>query len=208
MQKGFALTANFSEFCMSQARIIGPEFVTLEKSICSAWQPASPFAEHRRDDQPHFTHKCMLLLVKDANSRTSYSDIFFWQHGHPAATSRVVTSKLSHKSHQLVPCWSRGWCNGLRDKKFNTAISGSLRLSPLSRGCIDKTNELRFSESAQMCSAKQQCEAQRAKRTARDANSSAWLLWKQALWVVRNGCRHHLNVVMITQYTSSVCAWY
>lgn len=77
MQKGFALTANFSEFCMSQARIIGPEFVTLEKSICSAWQPASPFAEHRRDDQPHFTHKCMLLLVKDANSRTSYSDNFF-----------------------------------------------------------------------------------------------------------------------------------
>jgi len=33
MQKGFALTANFSEFCMSQARITGPEFAIPEKSM-------------------------------------------------------------------------------------------------------------------------------------------------------------------------------
>lgn len=77
MQKGFALTANFSEFCMSQARIIGPEFAIPEKSICAAWQPVSPSEEHRMDDQPHFTHKCMLLLGKDANYNTSYSSNIF-----------------------------------------------------------------------------------------------------------------------------------
>lgn len=119
--------------------------------------------------------------------------VSFLQQGHLTATSAVVTSKTLHKGHQLgmaaVPCQPRAWCNDSRDERFDTPTPGSFRLSPLSRGCIDKTNELRFSESAQMCHAKKQLEAQRAKFAAKDTNDSAWLLWKQLLWVVRNGCR-------------------
>lgn len=118
---------------------------------------------------------------------------------------QIITQKPS-----ACPLLIQGLVQWFGDKRFNTSISGSIRLSPLSRGCIDETNELRFSESAQMCSAKQQREAQRAKCTAKDANSSAWLLRKQALWVVRNGHRHHWTRwwQKITQCTLSVCAWY
>lgn len=117
------------------------------------------------------------------------------------------------KDHQLgtaaVPCQPRARCNDLRDKRFDTPTPGSLWLGPLSHRGIDKTNDPRFSESAQMRYAKKQLEAQRAKFAAKDTNDSAWLLWKQLLWVVRNGCRHcrAWQWWKITQYTPTVCAW-
>lgn len=138
----------------------------------------------------------------------------FLQHGRLTAMSTVVTSKSLHKGHQLgmaaVRCQPRAQCNDSRDERFDIPTAGSLRLSPLSRGCIDKTDELRFSESAQMRYAKKQLEAQRAKFTAKDTHDSAWLLWKQLLWMVRNGFRHRRawQWWKIIQYAPSVCAWY
>lgn len=115
---------------------------------------------------------CGLLLTAPAVS--------FLQHRYLTATSAAVTSKSLHKGHQLgmaaVPCQPRARCNHSRDETFDTPTPGSLRLSPLSRGCINKTNDLRVSESAQMRYAKKQVEAQRAKFAAKDTNDSAWLL--------------------------------
>jgi len=102
------------------------------------------------------------------------------QDGHLTATSAAVTSTSLHKGHRLgmaaVPCQPRARCNDLRDERFDTPTPGSLQLGPLSRGCINTTNDPRFSESAQMCYAEKQLEAQRAKFAAKDTNDSAWLL--------------------------------
>lgn len=66
----------------------------------------------------------------------------FLQHGRLTAMSTVVTSKSLHKGHQLgmaaVRCQPRAQCNDSRDERFDIPTAGSLRLSPLSRGCIDK----------------------------------------------------------------------
>lgn len=106
--------------------------------------------------------------------------VSFPQHGHPAAPSAVMTSKSPHKGHWLgmaaVPCQPRARHNDSRDKRVNISTPGSLPLSPLSRGCVDKTNDPRPSESAQMHYAKKQLEAQRAKFAAKDTNDSDWLL--------------------------------
>lgn len=126
----------------------------------------------------------------------------------------VMTSKPLHKGHHLwmaaVPCQPRARHNDSRDKRFDIPTPGLLPLRPLSHGCVDKTNDPRLSESTQMHQAKNQLEAQRAKFAAKDTNDSVWLLWKQLLWVERNGCRHHRawQWWQITQHASSVCAWY
>lgn len=67
MRKGFAPAVNFSEFCMSEARIIGPEFIMPSQK--TVLQAVSLSAGQRKEDQPHFSHRHMLLLAWRARSR-------------------------------------------------------------------------------------------------------------------------------------------
>ena len=70
MRKGFAPTVDFSEFCMSEARIIGPAFIMpSQKTVCTVLQAVSLSTGHRRENQPHFSHRHMLLLAWKARSR-------------------------------------------------------------------------------------------------------------------------------------------
>lgn len=157
MRKSFAPTVDFSAFSMRRTIIIGPEFmVPWQKSVCTVLQAAGLLAGHRRENQPCYSPENMLPWCMANSSRASSMcpSERFPQHRHPAAPSRVMTSKPLHKGHQLgmaaLPCQPRAHHSDSRDKGFDTPTPGWLPLSPLSRGCVDKTNDPRPSESAQM----------------------------------------------------------
>lgn len=53
---GFAPTVDLSEFCMSEVRIIGPEFrMPSQKTVCAAPWAVSLSAGHRREPALLFT---------------------------------------------------------------------------------------------------------------------------------------------------------
>jgi len=62
MRKGFALTVDSSEFCMSDGRIIGPEFrMPSQKTVLQA---VSLSAGHRRDNQPLSSPRLLAWKVR------------------------------------------------------------------------------------------------------------------------------------------------
>lgn len=168
-------------------------------------------AEHRRENQPRYPPAralCCPAAWPTAVEHLSYiPPVNFWQHGHPAALSRVMTSKPLHKG--------LGWLGCCPLPAQGTMIPG--RKGSISQPqawfhsalCpVDNANDPRPSGSAQMHHTKGQLEAQRAKPAAKDTNGSVWLLWKQLLWGARSGCRHcrAWQGWQITQHASS--AWY
>lgn len=186
------------------------------KPVCTALQAVGLSAGHKRENHPHYppeARSCAALLHGQQQWSIFHTSLHWASH----STDTWLLRAESWPPNHCTKATGLGWL-------LSPASPGHATMIPETEGSISQP-QARFHSALcpvdvsikQMIHApvnrhytKQQLEAQRAKFAAKDTNDSVWLLWKQLLWVVRNGCRHRRawQWWQITQYASSVCAWY